>query len=383
MGEAEQISELIGGIYDGVLDPALWPNALEQTCDYVQGVASVLISHDATTRIGNFHFSWGDDPAYTESYNRTFSAINPLIVPAQMVTSVGDVVAVADLIPYDEYVASRFYKEWAAPQGYLDTLLATLEKSAHALASLNVARHQRQGWVDEQARARMRLLAPHFRRAVAISRIVDLNRIEAATLARVCDELSDGVILVAADARIVYANKRGYLMMEDGTVLRASGGRLAAVDPQADAAFRDLFAVAGDGDVDSDLAVGAKGIAIPLARHDDHRFIAHVLPLTRGARRRAGVSYGAVAAVFVRETAIDLPSAIETFAELYKLTPGELRVAVAIVGLGGVPDVAAVLGISETTVRTHLQRVFEKTGTNRQADLVKLAAEHMGPFSQQ
>jgi DNA-binding CsgD family transcriptional regulator len=52
-----------------------------------------------------------------------------------------------------------------------------------------------------------------------------------------------------------------------------------------------------------------------------------------------------------------------------------------IVQLGGVPEVAPVLGISETTVKTHLQHVFDKTGTRRQADLVKLVAGYMNPLA--
>jgi DNA-binding CsgD family transcriptional regulator len=66
--------------------------------------------------------------------------------------------------------------------------------------------------------------------------------------------------------------------------------------------------------------------------------------------------------------------------DLYRLTAAELRVLMAIVDIGGVPEVAPMLGISETTVKTHLQRVFEKTGTNRQADLVKLVAGFMSPL---
>jgi DNA-binding CsgD family transcriptional regulator len=46
-----------------------------------------------------------------------------------------------------------------------------------------------------------------------------------------------------------------------------------------------------------------------------------------------------------------------------------------------VPEVAPVLGISETTVKTHLQRVFEKTGTNRQAHLIKLVTGYMNQDS--
>ena len=59
---------------------------------------------------------------------------------------------------------------------------------------------------------------------------------------------------------------------------------------------------------------------------------------------------------------------------LYDLTPAELR-TFELIADGRTPhDVAAKLGIAHSTVKTHLQRVFEKTGCNRQADLVRLAA---------
>jgi DNA-binding CsgD family transcriptional regulator len=119
---------------------------------------------------------------------------------------------------------------------------------------------------------------------------------------------------------------------------------------------------------------------VPLSTSNGDRWIAHVLPLTSGLRRRAGISYSAVAAVFVRKATLDLPSPLEALTEAYRLTPAELRVLMAIVEIGGVPDAAPVLGISETTVKTHLQHVFEKTSTNRQADLVKLVAGFMSPL---
>jgi DNA-binding CsgD family transcriptional regulator len=39
-----------------------------------------------------------------------------------------------------------------------------------------------------------------------------------------------------------------------------------------------------------------------------------------------------------------------------------------------------VLGISEITVKTHLQHIYEKTGSSRQVDLVKLVAGYMSPL---
>ena len=65
---------------------------------------------------------------------------------------------------------------------------------------------------------------------------------------------------------------------------------------------------------------------------------------------------------------------------LYKLTGSEVRVLHAVVETGGVPEIAAALGILESTVRTHLKSLFEKTGAHRQADLVKLVATHASPF---
>jgi DNA-binding CsgD family transcriptional regulator len=108
--------------------------------------------------------------------------------------------------------------------------------------------------------------------------------------------------------------------------------------------------------------------------------VAHVLPLTSGKRKQAGIAYASVAAVFVRKAALDGPSPIEALVSAYKLTPAELRVLLAIVEVGGIPEIAPMLGISEATVKTHLQHVFEKTGVNRQADLVKVVAGFMNPL---
>lgn len=67
------------------------------------------------------------------------------------------------------------------------------------------------------------------------------------------------------------------------------------------------------------------------------------------ARRRAGASYAA-AALFVHKAALDIPSPPEAIAKAFKLTPTELRVLLAIVEVGGVPEVAETLGIAETVV---------------------------------
>jgi DNA-binding CsgD family transcriptional regulator len=105
------------------------------------------------------------------------------------------------------------------------------------------------------------------------------------------------------------------------------------------------------------------------------------LPLTSGNRRAAGATYAAVAAIFIHALAFDIPSPPEVIARTYHLTPMELRILIAIVEVGGVPAVAAALGMGATTVKTHLRHLYAKTGCRRQADLVKLVAGFASPLT--
>ena len=77
---------------------------------------------------------------------------------------------------------------------------------------------------------------------------------------------------------------------------------------------------------------------------------------------------------------MDHPSLPENVARHYKLTPTELRVLLGIVEVGGAPEVADALGIAGNTVKTHLGRLYQKTGTRRQVDLVKLVAGFATPL---
>jgi DNA-binding CsgD family transcriptional regulator len=58
---------------------------------------------------------------------------------------------------------------------------------------------------------------------------------------------------------------------------------------------------------------------------------------------------------------------------LYGLSAAEAAVAVRIAGGSeALPAVAAAMGVAPTTIRTHLQRAFDKTRTRRQAEFSAL-----------
>jgi DNA-binding CsgD family transcriptional regulator/PAS domain-containing protein len=376
MHEAEQLSAVIGDIYDAALDPTLWVDVLRKTRAFIGGWAIALSWKDAVAKRGGSFFEEGNqDPRYRDLYFEKYIKLDPFTM-TQFVVEVEEPKSFLEVLSHDELIQTRIYKEWAQPQGIVDALMCLIDKSATSVGFLVVFRHERDGFVDDATRDRARLIIPHIRRATLIGKVIDLEKAEAASLADTLDGISAGMFLVDATGRIVHANSAGHVMLEAADVLHAKAGRLAVNDPRADQALADTFASAGNGDA----AVGIKGVAVPLVARGGERYVAHVLPLTSGARRQAGTSYAAVAALFVHKAALDTPAPPEAIAKAYKLTPMELRVLLAVVEVGGVPEVAEALGIADTTVRTHLRRAYEKTGVNRQADLVKLVAAFTNPL---
>jgi DNA-binding CsgD family transcriptional regulator/PAS domain-containing protein len=375
MQDAERLSELIGDIYDTALDESLWPDVLEKIAQFAGGPNAALWSKDASSETGDFAHFRGFDPGYVQAYFDEYMKLDPASA-LYFHADIGEPIAQADAIPHGEFLETRFYKEWARPQGLIDCVNVALDKSGAGLAMFGVSRHRRDGVADDEMFRRMRFIAPHIRRVALVGRAMERNAVEAATFAEALDGLRAGVFLVDAGGRIVHSNIAGQIILAEGDILRVVGDRLAFADPRANASLREIFLAAGQGDA----AIGGKGVALPLTARTGGRHVAHVLPLTSSARQRIGDSLAAAAAIFVRKVEIVGAAPPEAIAKAYRLTPAELRVLLAVVEVGGVPDVADALGVAGSTVKSHLGQIYEKTGVSRQADLVKLVAGFASPL---
>jgi DNA-binding CsgD family transcriptional regulator/PAS domain-containing protein len=367
--ESVELSEVIADIYDAAIDPALWRRALGSACAFVGGSSAVLFWHDAAIERSEALHLFNEDPYYTKLYFEKYLPMNPMF-PAATFVEEGVVVASDDIMPRAELEETRFYKEWLAPQGITDAIAVTLEKGVARASLVNIRMHTAYGFVDDLARRRMSLLAPHFQRAVAIGGLFSQGKAAEEALTKTLDHMDAAVFLVGADGLIAFANAPAKRMLGEGALVREESKSLRAVVPKTDRILRDIFVAAAKGDA----SVGVRGVAVPLARPAEDQWFAHVLPLTSGARRQAGFDDAAVAAVFIRKKAPDAPPPLEAIARLYKLTASEIRVLDGLLKVSSVKPLATMLGVSQSTVKTHLHNLFRKTGARRQSDLVKLVA---------
>ncbi|UFZ05232.1 LuxR C-terminal-related transcriptional regulator [Bradyrhizobium ontarionense] len=376
MAHADDIIDLIGDIYDAALDPSLWPDVVGRAGRFVGGQVASIFSKSPIAAGGDVLCQSGIDPHFCRLYFEKYVKLDPATT-GQYFAEVGQPIAVSDLMPQDELRETRFYQEWAAPQGMVDFISTVIDKSATSAALFGVFRYESDGLADDAARMRMQLIAPHIRRAVLIGRLIDLRSAEAAAFAEALERMACGIGLVDRLGRLVHANAAGRQLLEAGEPLFTRDGRLAARDGRTDQVLQDLIARSGAGDA----AVDNGGTAILMTAQDGSHHVARVLPLTSRGRRATRQMSDPSAAIFMRRTVLDPAQSPELIAKAYRLTPTELRVLLGIVEVGGVPEVAGLLGVAETTIKTHLRRVFTKTGAARQADLVRIVAGFASPVA--
>jgi DNA-binding CsgD family transcriptional regulator len=155
-----------------------------------------------------------------------------------------------------------------------------------------------------------------------------------------------------------------------GSGLTISAGRLRAVRPKWDrelqAAIARMHGLTGFGPLGTDFLEGefagrARAREFPILLGEDE-----------AGRQRYCMAMVQDGEVFV---ALDNPARIDRRLRLanvvYGLSEAQLRLAREIVGGLALPAAADKLGISPNTARTHLNRIFEKTGVNNQAALVR------------
>ncbi|PIT05393.1 transcriptional regulator [Bradyrhizobium nitroreducens] len=365
----QNLPDLVESIYDAGIDPWRWNDAVAGIRDFVGGKACGVFSKDSISKSGVTHYYCGADPHFIQLYADTHSKFDPLtVLPPH-----GKVVTVPELVEFEEYRKGRFYQEWMQPQGCSDAANVVLEMSNPSCPVMMTVLSGRR-MVDPGMKHRLSLLVPHASRALLINRAMTAQLTLETALADVLDNLTAGIFLLDAFCRLVHANSAGRVLLAADDVVRTVAGQFVTSSADANRTLRDAFA-GRDG-----APPGASSDAMPLLARTGERYVAHMLPLSSVLRNAGERVVDAAGALLVRKVSLGGQSYGELIARTFELTPAELRVLLSIVEVGGIPETAAALGVAETTAKTHLHRVFAKTGVSRQVDLVKLAAGFANPF---
>lgn len=369
--------QLVERIYDAALSPAQWAPALAEVVRYVGGSKGLIFTPLTAPGAGGFAVSCAIPESMLAQWG-THYVQHDVWAQAGIEKGAytdGNVVLDTELVPERQFLQSVVYRELLQPVGIARLCCGVVfgdEDRSLVPTVCSVFRDLPEPAFGAAERARLQLILPHLSRAFGVTyRLRDAEFRTATTLAAL-DRIRAGVVLLDGARQALHANAAARRCLEAGDGLSLGAAprcALRADDPGAQAAIeRALAACASPGALD--VPHFSQAVHVP-RRSGRRSYALQFAPLASGNEFNPG-GRAARAIVFVNDPDQSIALDAGMLRRLFRLTPAEVQLAERLVAGDTAGEVAARRGVSEATARTQLRSIFEKTGTRRQAELVKL-----------
>jgi DNA-binding CsgD family transcriptional regulator len=186
-------------------------------------------------------------------------------------------------------------------------------------------------------------------------------RFERDALAAVLDYFPVGVVILDPQLEPIQMNRAARELLGIDPVSSTSESISAA------GALPELITTIGEAIEASDSDEPVRYHTLSIQRHSMKHAFEMLLVSLDPQKGRQGQTV-----IFLCDTADRLSTDQEMLQQMYALTPTEARVASGMVRGQSLEEISEELGIEISTARSHLKRVFAKTDTHRQTDLVRL-----------
>jgi DNA-binding CsgD family transcriptional regulator len=362
----EPSDNLLDLIYDAATDEALWTRALIQIADRTGSLGGYMFGADNSARLVTFAFkgrlSEEADQAYRERhvYNPHAEVMNH--------SPVGKFVRSDEIMPLAALQRTAFYNEVHRVQDVAHTAMVSLAAKDAFQVGFTMCRSERQGAYGDEELRFMSQLYPHLKRSLLLGFRLDEYKALQRSQFDVLDRLSNGVLLLDHSARVIFANAAARAVTGIDGPLRLRNSALSAVSQAQSHRLRDLI----------DAAIRGKPAATMALPHprDGRLFTILVSSVrSRDIDRFSNLGlHNAAALLVIYDPAWPMEIPVEWIMDAYGLTLAEAKVALCMASGATIPEAAHRLNVSRNTVKTHLRKVFAKTGVGRQTELVRLMA---------
>ncbi|WP_051356714.1 helix-turn-helix transcriptional regulator [Azorhizobium doebereinerae] len=368
VADRDGVTELTGRLFEAAYDPAAWPAAIAALQGAFHGAAAcfcIEYGRHADVVSGNC------DPHYAGLYLSEMIPHN-LVWRPLMGAPVGAVASDRMLMDKDDFRKTVIYNDWYAPQDYHASLSCKVSAPSGGAGFVVVNRGGRQPDFEDEDLALMRHLAPTLARVAALRQRFGALRLAERASGQVLANAGVGFALAAADGRLLHMSEAAL------GLLRAAGligrdGHLAAGGHAEAKALRKLVAEAcasppGPG---GDLLVRPPGASPPRPGPAAPALAVAVSPM-RDAQAY-GMDVAGAAALFLRPVGFALPPGFPAMTRaLFGFSAREAEIAGELAAGRSLKEAAYACGITISTARTYMARIFLKTETSQQSQVVAL-----------
>jgi DNA-binding CsgD family transcriptional regulator len=369
MSSESALLSLIASIYDAAGDPQLWPVFLERFAGTVRGAATLMFLYDVKGRDGNVAATVRLDPEDLRKYGEHYIQVDQWGIQGAHLIATGNVVTGQMLCPDQVLEPSEFYNDFLRPMDAFHQFCGFIRKEQSVASIISCLRPKRAGAFGEEELGVLQVLIPHLQRAFQFhERVVGLQR-KADSAAEALDRLGMGFLVVDAAGRILTLNRLAATTLEQNDGLSISRKTLHAGRPkEANRLYYGLILeAAATGSGHGFESGGMMTVPRPSRRR---AFEILVTPLRQGAL--PPVQRQQAAAIFLIDPENQPEPNGQALRRLFGLTPAEARLAKLLIQGKSLTQAAEESCLSRNTVRSQLQRIFDKTGTTRQGELVSL-----------
>jgi DNA-binding CsgD family transcriptional regulator len=360
MVTTEAFSRLVAAIYDAAVTPDHWELTLREIHRAVGGTGGSLLS--ANRAIWSVENSSLPVAAF-EEYSDHYCHIDHVLCAVER-GAVGEIRTGTELVAPNRN--TEFYAGWMHPNQLEDGLFVRLTGQRPTCFVVTSSNETQEFGTGERVRL-LSLLVPHLQQAVRThEKIGDLlqSRVD---VADALDVIRHGVFIIGPHGRVINHNAAAQMIVQANDGVHIQSGRITARNPVADAELQFAIHVA----LSEDDGTIRRGQWFTCVRPSGHRpYVIQVLPFQRRESEETERQPRALVMIVDPEGEPEPDAAL--LRRLYRLTPTEAEVAVRVGRGSDLKQISEELSISWTTVRTHLQHVFEKTDTHRQSELVRL-----------
>lgn len=356
-------ARLIELIYEAPIEKEPWTSFLHYFRTRINA-DSVLMS---------FRLPWDDgesididdsqwyDRTIRELYYKKYSAQNPLDYEAMRV---GCIYSFEDFVSREEFIETPFYKEFCEPLRIEYAFAVYLGDYNGLRTWISCSRGKDRGAFTAAEIDYSRRAIPHLQRALNIFSLLEQYKSSKSIYSKTIDSMNIGAVLLDRSGSITEKNGSAEAIIAENRCVTEHNYRLAFLSPSDHQRYEYLIATLLDehSSTDYESMVAGNG--------SDRLSL-----LMRKIRRLTSDEFVHAPAVIVylkqpmQEQAI---AATRLVSSLFGLTTTEARLAVMLANGQTLDEVRNNLGVTEQTARTYCKRVFAKTGTNRQAELVRL-----------
>lgn len=387
----DQFDQVVHRIYSAAIAPSQWEQVVGDIARLFDASRALIFTWAHTPAQGGFLFTHNISQASLEYWAAKSIHEDPFVragvAKGRNVDGMANLDS--DLVAHEVLLETPFYKELWAPMDIARLCNGVIfdGTDAHKLPTfISLFRPLRApAFRHEHVELLSRLLA-HLSRSMGVMFHLRDQQLQIASNLAALDRLTCGVVLIDATRDVRFANKAAESLLRQGETVQMGtrllpdalrmhlNPRLAGVERRfQDALVRALLPLPLSLSLSlSQDATEHFSQAILLPGSDGRPACAvHVAPLPE-SHDFATAGSPARAIVFLYDLQAASSVDPQVLCRIFELTPAEALAALQIAAGGTVDDMAARLGVSVNTFKTQLQAAYMKTGTHRQADLLKL-----------